>query len=226
LTSLPSIGGVVKVVIAGGHGQIALRLTRMLAERGDEVLGIIRDEGQSGDLAQVGSVPVLLDLENASTEDLVEVVAGSNAVVFAAGAGPGSGAPRKETVDYGAAVKLREASWRSGVDRYLMISAMGAANPPGGDDVFSVYLRAKARADQELMASDLKWTIARPGRLTNEPGTGRVDLGGRVVGGEIPREDVASVLVACLDDPRTVGHVFEVVGGETPIGEAIDTLVG
>ena len=210
------------VAIAGGHGKVARHLGRILVDAGDTVRGIIRDPGQSGDLEQIGVEPVVHDLEEHGADALAEVVAGSDAVVFAAGAGPGSGAARKETVDYGGAVKLIEAARQAGVDRYVMVGAMGTDHPPGGDDVFSVYLRAKARADRELMDSDRAWTIVRPGRLTDEPGTGEVELARHVERGEIPREDVAAVLATVLDRPETVGHVFEVVGGDTPIATAIE----
>ncbi|HEX2027875.1 MAG TPA: NAD(P)H-binding protein [Nitriliruptorales bacterium] len=214
------------VAIAGGHGQVARRLTRMLAARDDRVLGIIRKSEQAGDLRDVGAEPVLLDLEDVTVEGLAQAIAGAAAVVFAAGAGPGSGAARKETVDYGAAVKLIGAARQVGVDRYVMVSAMGTDDPPQGDEVFAVYLRAKARADEELQASGLRWTIVRPGRLTNDPGTGRVSLARHVDRAAIPREDVAAVLAAVLADDRTVDHVFEVVSGDTPIDEAIRRATG
>lgn len=214
------------VRIAGGHGQIARILTRQLAGRGDTVHGIVRDPAQTDDLVRDGATPIVLDLETCDVDELADAVGGADAVVFAAGAGPGSGAARKWTVDHGAAAKLREAAGAAGVDRYLMVSAMGTDDPPQDDDVFSVYLRAKARADDELMASDLDWTVVRPGRLTDDPGTGRVSLARHVERGRIPREDVATVLRACLDDRRTVGHVFEVVGGDSPVDEAVATLVG
>ncbi len=213
------------VAIAGGHGQVARHLGRMLSTRGDHARGIIRNPDQAGDLRQIGVEPVILDLEEVEPAHLAEAIAGSDAVVFAAGAGPGSGAARKETVDYGGASKLIEAARSAGVQRYIMISSMGAHDPPEGDDVFSVYLRAKARADRELMDSGLQWTVVRPGRLTNGPGTRKVELGRHVRRGEIPREDVAAVLLAVLDDPRTAGHVFEVVGGQTTIEGALNDLV-
>lgn len=187
--------------------------------------GIIRDPAQSDDLHDVGADPVVLDLEDASTADLAEEVEGADVVVFAAGAGPGSGAGRKETVDYEAAVKLRDAALAaSDPPDYVMVSAMGTDDPPYGEDVFSVYLRAKARADEELMRSDLDWTIVRPGKLTDEPATGGVDLARHVERGEIPREDVAAVLAAVLATPATAGHVFEVVGGADPIDDSLAAL--
>ncbi len=213
------------IVIAGGHGQVALHLTRQLAERGDQVRGIIRDPGQSGDLQAAGAEAVVLDLEQATPADLADVIADADAVVFAAGAGPDSGAERKETVDYGAAAALVEAAQRAGTDRYVMVSAMGTDDPPQDDAVFSVYLRAKARADRALMASDLAWTVVRPGRLTDAEGTGTVTLARHVPRAEIPRADVAAVCAACLHEPATAGHVFEVVTGDVPVGDAVASLV-
>jgi uncharacterized protein YbjT (DUF2867 family) len=212
------------VAIAGGHGQIALHLSRMLSQRGDTARGIIRAEDQREDLADAGARGVVLDLERASVVELEDAIAGADAVVFAAGAGPGSGAARKETVDYEAAVKLRDAAEQAGVRRYVMVSAMGTDDPPDGDDVFAVYLRAKARADRAVMDSDLAWTIVRPGRLTNDAGTGRVTLARHVGRGAIPREDVAAVVVAALDDTAATGHIVEVVGGATPIVEALGAV--
>lgn len=209
------------VAIAGGHGQIALHLARMLAARGDTVRGIIRLADQEGDLTEVGATGVVLDLERASIAELADAVAGADAVVFAAGAGPGSGATRKETVDYEAAVKLHDAATQAGAGRYIMISAMGTDDPPAGDDVFSVYLRAKARADGHVMDGDLAWTILRPGRLTNDAGTGTVTLARHTGRGEVPREDVAAVVLAVLDEPDTAGHIVEVIGGDTPIERAV-----
>src|SRR2546423_1539895 len=125
-----------------------------------------------------------------------EAVDAADAVVFAAGAGSGSGADRKWTVDYAGAAKLIVAAKATGVRRYVMVSAMGAGSPPSGDEVFAVYLRAKARADEELRRSGLDWTIARPGRLTDEPGTGRVEAGGGGARGEISRDDGAATPLA------------------------------
>lgn len=214
------------VAIAGGRGKIARHLSRMMSARGDTVRGIIRSAEQQDDIEEVGARPVVLDLERASVVELADAIDGADAVVFGAGAGPGSGAARKETVDYEAAVKLRDAAKQAGVGRYIMISSMGTDDPPDGDGVFEVYLRAKARADRELMASDLAWTIIRPGSLTNDPGTGKVTLARHVARGSIPREDVAAVIVAVLDTPTTGGHIFEVVSGDTPIAEALAAAIG
>jgi uncharacterized protein YbjT (DUF2867 family) len=210
------------VVIAGGHGKVGFRLGQLLAERGDRARGLIRKPEYEEDLRSAGIEPVLCDLESAC--NIAAVIEGADAVVFAAGAGPGSGADRKWTVDYAGAAKLIVAALAAGVRRYVMVGSMGADNPPTDDDVFSIYLRAKARADQELQASDLDWTIARPGGLTDDPGTGKIHAAPKVERGRIPREDVAATLLAVLDEPGTIGVVFELVSGDTPIGEAVAAL--
>lgn len=212
-----------RVVVAGGHGQIALLLGE-LATPEHEVVGLIRDPDQTGDLEAVGMTPLVVDIEAADTARLAETMGNCDAVVFAAGAGPGSGAARKETVDFGGAVKCVDAAREAGARRFLMVSAMGTDDPPADDSVFSIYLRAKSRADAYLMASDLDWTVVRPGRLTDEPPTGRVHLARHVPRGDVPRADVAAVLTACLDADATRGKVFEVVGGDTPIPAALAAL--
>lgn len=213
-----------RITIAGGHGQVALLLSDRLTARGDEPVGIIRKAEQADELRDRGIEPALLDLESASVDEYAEVIAGSDAVVFAAGAGPGSGAARKETVDHGAAVKLRRAAEQAGVDRYVLLSSMGTDDPPVDDDVFSVYLRAKARADLDVAASDLDWTIVRPGGLTDDEPTERVTAARHVDRGEIPRADVANVLAAVLADDSTTRRVFEVVSGDEPVGDAVAAL--
>ncbi|MER6138927.1 NAD(P)H-binding protein [Streptomyces sparsogenes] len=213
-----------RIVIAGGHGQIALRLERLLARRGDEVAGIIRRPEQAGDLLAAGAEPVVRDLEEASVDDVAQHLEAADAAVFAAGAGPGSGEARKETVDHAAAVLFADAAERAGVRRFLVVSSMGADReiPPDTDPVFAAYLRAKTEADAAVRARlALDWTILRPGRLTNDPGTGRVTLAEHVDYGSVTRDDVAAVLLALLDEPRTAGRTLELVGGGTPIAEAV-----
>jgi uncharacterized protein YbjT (DUF2867 family) len=210
------------VVIVGGHGQIARLLTRQLVAEGHRVRGLIRNPDHAADLEHDGATPVVFDLETDDDAALDAAVAGTDAVVFAAGAGPGSGAERKSTVDHLGAVRLIHAAQRNGIDRYVMVSAMGTDDPPQDDAVFSVYLRAKAEADRALSESGL----VRPGRLTDDPPTGRVQLARRVDRAEVSRADVAAVLAAVLADPATAEHTFEVVGGDTPIDEALRVLVG
>lgn len=213
------------IAIVGAHGQIARRLTRQLVLGGDRVRGIIRSPQQVDDLHDDGAEPAVVDVEQTPAEHLRDVIAGCDVVVFAAGAGPGSEAARKETMDYGGAVKLLDAARAVGVRRYVMVSAMGTDNPSDDEDLFSVYLRAKARADQAIMDSDLEWTIVRPGRLTDDPGTGRVSIARHVERGRVPREDVAAVLAGVLREPRTAGQVFELISGETPIDQAVAQLI-
>jgi uncharacterized protein YbjT (DUF2867 family) len=217
-----------RVVIAGGHGKIALILERLLSQRGDSVAGFIRNPDHAADLQAVGAEALVVDLENASVEEVTAHLQGADAAVFAAGAGPGSGAARKETVDRDAAILLADAAETAKVSRYVMISSMGAdAEAPDDVDnpVFVAYLRAKGAADDNIRArTGLKSTIVRPGHLTNEPGSGRVTIADHTRPGSIPRADVAAVLLAVLDTPGTAGRTFEVISGDTPIAEAVTTL--
>ena len=210
------------VVIAGGHGQIALRLARILSGRGDRVRSVIRNPDHAADVADTGAEPVVFDLEGDG--DLAAEVRGADAVVFAAGAGPGSGAARKQTVDYGAAVKLIDAAKASGVGRYVIVSSIGADDPAGGSGSMRPYLEAKAAADAAVAESGLDWTIVRPGVLTNDPGTGRVAAGPGLERAEITRDDVAAVLAGVLDEPRTIGKTFVLVEGDTDIATALARL--
>lgn len=212
-----------EVVVAGGHGQIALRLLRLLSERGDAARGLVRKPEQAADLEEVGAKAVVCDLER--EEDISSHVRGADAVVFAAGAGPGSGAERKRTMDLGGALKLIEAARTAGARRYLMISAIGAADPSRASEQMRPYLEAKHDADEALMGSGLDYTIVRPGGLTNDPGTGRVavaeSLGRR---GQVSRDDVAAVLAEALLVDGTIGKTFDLLEGETPIAEALRSL--
>jgi uncharacterized protein YbjT (DUF2867 family) len=214
----------VRVAIAGGHGQIALRLAKILSQRGDEVVALIRNPDHADDVRQAGAEPAVVDLEHASEGDVARAIAGFDAVVFAAGAGPGSGPARKETMDYGGALKLIAAAKQAGVGRYVIVSSMGANPDAPGDDTFSVYLRAKGRADEAVRASGLDATVVRPGGLTNDPGTGRVRLGDGLPHGRVPRDDVAAVLAAVLDSPSTVGRTVDLIGGDTPVAEAVQAI--
>lgn len=212
-----------RVLVAGAHGKVARHLVRMLAQNGHEVRGLVRKEEQLPDVEADGAEPVLCDLEREEVDgEIGRAVEGCDAIVFAAGAGPGSGTARKETMDYGGAAKLVEAAEKLGVRRYLMVSSMGADDPESRDEAMRPYLTAKARADERLEASGLDYTIIRPGRLTDEAGTGRIDAAeslGRY--GEIPREDVARTFAAALEAPETYRKKFEILAGETPIEEAL-----
>ena len=210
------------VLVAGGHGQIALRLLRLLAERGDHARGLIRNPDHAPDLERAGAVPVLCDLER---DDVLPHVGAAEAIVFAAGAGAGSGAERKRTVDLGGAVKLVEAAKELGVLRYVIVSSMGADDPEGAPEAMRPYQRAKAEADAAVRDSGLDWTIVRPGHLTDEPGSGRVDAQPRLGrSGDVPRDDVAAVLAEVLRAPNTVGVTFELLAGDVPVADAVRAL--
>ena len=209
------------VAIAGGHGQIALRLARLLADRGDSARSLIRNPDHADDVQAAGGEPVVCDLEAAGEEEVAEAISGADAVVFAAGAGPGSGSERKETMDYRGAAKLIAAAKARAISRYVMVSSMGANPDQEGDDAFAAYLRAKGKADAELQASGLDYTIVRPGRLTDDPGSGRVSLSEQVPRGPVSRDDVAAVLAAVLREAGTVGRALALTEGETPIDEAV-----
>ncbi|KAB1145914.1 SDR family oxidoreductase [Streptomyces luteolifulvus] len=216
-----------RIVIAGGHGQIALRLERLLAARGYEVAGLIRSAEQGDDLRESGAEPVLLDLESASVEEVAAHLHGADAAVFAAGAGPGSGTARKDTVDRGAAVLFADAAVRAGVRRHVVVSSMAADAAHKGDEVFDVYLRAKGEADDYVRSlAALDWTILRPGSLTNEAGTGLVRLEAHTGRGPVPRDDVAAVLAELLDTPATAGLTLELIGGSTPVSVAVKSVAG
>ncbi|WP_406284970.1 SDR family oxidoreductase [Streptomyces sp. NBC_00209] len=216
-----------RIVIAGGHGQIALRLERLLAARGDEAAGIIRNPGQSDDLRAVGAEPVVLDLESATVDEVAEALRGADAAVFAAGAGPDSGTARKDTVDRGAAVLFADAAERAGVRRYVVVSSMGADPDHAGDEVFDVYLRAKGEADADVRSrAALDWTILRPGMLTNDAGTGQVLLAASTGRGPVPRDDVAAALVELLDTPATAGLTLELISGNVPLTVAVKDIAG
>lgn len=215
-----------RVVIAGGHGQIALRLTELLSAQGDEVVGLVRNPDHEADIVAVGGQCVVQDLERSDPAAVAEVLAGADAAVFSAGAGPGSGAARKDTVDRAAAVLFAEASAAAGVRRHLQVSAMGLdrADDPGTEPVFAAYLAAKRDAEHDLKALDLDWTILRPGRLTNDPGTGLVRLAESVPGGPISRADVAAVIAALLPAEASIGRTLELIAGETAIDDAVGAL--
>jgi uncharacterized protein YbjT (DUF2867 family) len=216
-----------RIVIAGGHGKVALLLERLLAERGDQAVGLIRNPAQAGDVRQAGAEAVVCDLEAASAGDVAELLAGADAVVFAAGAGPGSGVARKDSVDRAASVLMADAAGQAGVRRFVQVSSMGAGQPPrpGTDEVWAAYITAKTAAETDLRGRDLDWTILRPGGLTDTPATGRVRLAPPPLpAGTVPRADVAAVIAALLDEPGTGHQTLELTGGDSPIAAAVHRI--
>jgi uncharacterized protein YbjT (DUF2867 family) len=216
-----------RVVIAGGHGKIALLLERLLAGRGDQGVGLIRNPAHAADVEQAGAEAVVRDLEAASADDVAVLLSGADAVVFAAGAGAGSGAPRKDSVDRAASVLMADAAERAGVRRFVQISSMGAGQPPrpGSDEVWAAYITAKTAAEDDLRSRDLDWTIVRPGGLTDAPATGQIRLAAPPVPrGTVPRADVAAVIAALLDDPGTRHQTLELTSGDSSIAAAVRNL--
>jgi nucleoside-diphosphate-sugar epimerase len=213
----------VNVVIVGGHGKIAMRLSKILAERGDSPRGIIRKTEQADELEEIGAEPIVLDIEN--VDDIDDAFAGAEAVVFAAGAGPGSGPARKLTVDYGGAVKSVDAAIAKEIRRFVIVSSINANHPERWSEEMKPYFEAKADADKFVAESGLDYTIVRPGGLTDDPGSGKVEIAEDVGrSGTVTRDDVALVVAECLNAENAIGKSFDLLGGDTPVAEAIAAL--
>ena len=217
-----------RIVVAGGHGKIASHFIRMSAARGDVPVALVRRAEHTDEVASWGAQPEVLDLENATLDEVARVVTGATAVIFAAGAGPGSGVARKDSVDRGAAVLLADASERAGVRRFIQISAFGAGEPvaAGADETWTAYIEAKSAAEEDLrIRPGLDWTILRPGLLTDDEPTGAVSLTRPPLArGSVTRADVAAVLIALLDAPATAGMTLMLTEGSTPIADAVVAL--
>ncbi|NOJ61765.1 NAD(P)-binding oxidoreductase [Arthrobacter sp. 260] len=220
-----------RTVIAGAHGKIARELTRQLVQQGHEVVGLVRNPEHTTDIENDGGTPVVIDLESSTPEEVAQVLTGADAVVFAAGAGPGSSAERKDTVDRGASVLLADAAEIAGVKRFVQVSSMGADSvrdgqrPDGLDDIFYAYLQAKLAAEEDLAArASFSWTIVRPGGLTDDPATGRVRLSSKTGQGSVPRADVAAVIAALLDSRLGDRQVLELISGQETIADALVSI--
>jgi uncharacterized protein YbjT (DUF2867 family) len=216
-----------RVVIAGGHGKIALLLERLLAERGDQAVGLVRNPAHVADVRKAGAESVICDLEAASADDVAVLLSGADAVVFSAGAGAGSGAARKDSVDRAGSALMAGAAERAGIRRFIQVSSMGAGRPPrpGSDEVWVAYITAKTAAEADLHARDLDWTILRPGSLTDAHATGRIRLAPPPVpAGAVSRADVAAVIAALLDSPGTRHQTLELVSGDSPVAAAVHSI--
>jgi uncharacterized protein YbjT (DUF2867 family) len=216
-----------RVAIIGAHGKVAQQLMRLLYDQNDDFVGVVRGEEHAEDIYRLGGEGIRLDIETADAEQLAQVIAGCDVVVFSAGAGGGSGVERKRTVDFGGSVKSADAAQLAGIRRFIQMSAMGVDDPVAADASpdWAAYVTAKRDADAELRTRPLDWTILRPGALTSEDATGLVTLAERVDRGSIPRADVAALIIAAIENPRTIGHTWEAVSGTTPITEAIAAAV-
>lgn len=213
-----------RVAIIGGHGKVALHLSRMLSDQDQQVTGIVRNPDHVDEVAAAGAEPVVADVEDLTTSQLADLLAGHDVVVWSAGAG-GDNPARTYAVDRDAAARSMDAAATAGVDRYVMVSYFGAGPGHGvpSDSSFFPYAEAKAAADAHLRQSPLAWTILGPSRLTDEPGTGAIEVGDDLEGGEVPREDVAAVAVAVLHDPATIDRTIDFNAGTVPVAEAVHT---
>ncbi|GAB3604361.1 SDR family oxidoreductase [Microbacterium aureliae] len=210
-----------RIMIFGGHGKVALRAAPLLVAQGHTVTSVIRNAAHEADVAATGATPVVADVETLDREQLTNLVAGNDAVVWSAGAGGGD--PRRTyAVDRDAAIKTMDAASAAGVRRYVMVSWLGSRADHGvpEGDAFFPYADAKWAADEHLRAGDLEWTVLAPGTLTLDEPTGaiEVDPSGR---GEVSRADVAAVVAAALAEPASVGRTLRFGAGTTPIAEAV-----
>ncbi|MDP3891947.1 SDR family oxidoreductase [Nocardioides sp.] len=214
-----------RIAVVGGNGQIARHLHSLLAVRGHTPVALARREEQRAALESLGAEFALLDIENTAADGFAAAFAGCDAVVFTAGGGPDGNIERKRTVDLEGSLKSIEGAQAAGVRRFVQVSAINVDDPLPDDTapVWRAYVEAKRDADAALRTSGLDWTILRPGRLTDEAGTGRVALGEEVERAEIPRADVAAVVAAVLDAPVSIGHQWNLVSGPTTVDEAIAT---
>ncbi|MGZ6764613.1 MAG: NAD(P)H-binding protein [Nocardioides sp.] len=215
------------VAIVGGHGQVARHLHEQLVARGHVPVALVRREEHRAPLEALGAEVRMLDIEAQEADAFAAAFAGCEAVVFAAGGGPDGNVERKRTVDLEGSLKSVEGASRAGVRRFVQVSAIGVDDPLPEDtaEVWRAYVEAKRDADAAVRASDLDWTILRPGRLTDEPAAGLVALGDDVARGDVTRADVAAVVAAVLDDERSIGRQWNLVGGDTPVEAAVDAAV-
>lgn len=209
-----------RILVAGANGNTGRRVVRRLRDGPHEPLAMIRDEAQAPSFGEEGVETVLADLEKA----VDHAVEGCDGVVFAAGSGAETGLDKTRAVDRDGAIRLVDAAEAAGAERFVMLSSMGA-DPAAEGGGMNVYYRCKGIADAHLSDSGLVPTVVRPGRLTDGEGTGRIEAGASLGrSGRIPREDVAEVLVACVDNEASFGRTFEVLSGDTPIEEALEGL--
>jgi uncharacterized protein YbjT (DUF2867 family) len=212
-----------RIAVVGGHGKVARHLHPALVGLGHTPVALVRREEYRAELEALGAQVRLLDIERENAAAFARAFDGCDAVVFAAGGGPDGNIERKRTVDLEGSLKSIEGARQAGITRFVQVSAIGVDNPlpPDTDPVWRAYVEAKRDADAALRATDLDWTIIRPGLLTDDPPTGRVALGPDAERGEIPRADVAAVLAAVIDTGAGIRAQWGLVSGDTPIDEAV-----
>lgn len=218
-----TVNDMTRIAIVGGHGQVARQLIHVLRRADHDPVALVRREEHRPDLEERGAQVRLLDIEQQDAAAFAAAFEGCGAVVFAAGGGPDGSVERKRTVDLEGSLKSIEGARLAGIDRFVQVSAIGVDDPlpDDTDEVWRAYVEAKRDADAALRDSGLAWTILRPGRLTDEPATGRVALGADVSRGDVTRADVAAVLAAVLDAPGSVRKQWNLVNGDVPVEEAV-----
>jgi len=209
-----------KVLVVGANGTTGKQVVEKVANsKQHEAYAMIRDEKQADALKKLGANVVLGDLE----QDVSDALRGMDAVIFAAGSGGNTGDEKTIAVDQNGAKNIIDEAKNQGVKRFVMLSSMGTDAPEQGPEGLQLYLRAKAIADEYLKQSNLQYTIVRPGTLSNDQATGKIDINNDIEDKSqtIPRADVATVLVECLNEEATIGKTFEMLAGETEIEKAI-----
>jgi len=206
-----------KIAVIGAAGGVGRHVASQLGQAGHEVRALVRTQEQADMLSLHGANPIMGDL----TGEWTHVLEGADAVVWAAGAGTSG---NYQAVDGDALVKVADTLAQQGPRRLVVVSSMGVDRPEQMPPFLMQVLKVKAVSDAHVQQSGLDFTIVRPGGLSNGPGSGQISLGRQVQGGQIPREDVARVVVACLSEPGSFGQTFEIVGGQTPVGEAVASL--
>lgn len=215
-----------RVIIIGGHGKVALLAAPLLVADGHDVTSVVRNPEHVGDVQASGATAAVLDVENASTEQIADLVRGSDVVVWSAGAGGGN-PQRTYAVDRDAAIRSMDAAVQAGVGRYVMVSYFGAGPDHGvlEDNPFHAYAEAKSAADAYLQGTDLAWTILRPSGLTFDPATGHIDAGAGVVAARVSRDNVAHVIRSVVAHPdTTAGRVLAFNDGYRAIDEVVASL--
>jgi uncharacterized protein YbjT (DUF2867 family) len=212
-----------RIAVVGGHGQVARHLLVELRRSAHDAVALVRREEYRAELESRGAQVRLLDIEAQDADGFAAAFEGCDVVVFAAGGGPDGNLERKRTVDLEGSLKSIAGARTAGIRRFVQVSAIGVDDelPDGTDEVWRAYVEAKRDADAALRDSDLDWTILRPGRLTDDPATGLVSLGPDVSRGDVTRADVAAVVAAVLDAPESVGRQWNLVGGSTPVADAV-----
>lgn len=212
-----------KVLVVGANGQIGKHLVSFIQEKDNlQAKAMIRKEEQVSYFKELGAETAVVDLEG-EIDDIAEAAKGVDAVVFTAGSGPKTGKDKTLMIDLDGAVKTIEATKKAGVKRFIMVSSFDTTRQAiqEAPESFAPYVVAKHYADEWLKATDLDYTIVHPGGLTNDEGTGKVTVSMSGEMGKVPREDVARAILVTLENDSTIGKEFQIVGGDTPVEEAV-----